>query len=81
MERNDIKIGDIVNVPKGASEVLHSFKGTVTDIYPHFIIIKPDELPYKVTIANCDIGKLKLIMHKINEKTEREFECILNELS
>ncbi len=80
MERKDVRIGDIVSVPKGVSGISDGFKGTVVGIYPNFILIKPDKLPYKVTLMNFDVSKITLMMHKINDKTEREFEDILNEL-
>lgn len=80
MEKADVRIGDIVNVPKGVGGTQEGFKGTVVGIYPSFILIQPKRLSYKVTIMNCDISQIALIMHKISDKTEREFEDIINEL-
>lgn len=80
MEKSDVRVGDIVNVPKEVSSTQEWFMGTVIDIYPNFIRVQPKKLPYKVTVMNCDISKITLIMHKISDKTEREFENIINEL-
>jgi len=79
MEKKDVRMGDIVSVPKEVNGI-NGFKGTVVGVYPNFILIQPDKLPYNITVMNCDINKITLMMHKINDKTEREFENILNEL-
>lgn len=55
---------DFVNLIKRRCDAKHS----------NLISIKPNDKDFRTTVMNCDIPKLKLVMHKANSTLEREFD-------
>jgi hypothetical protein len=75
MTKQEIRLGDIVNVPARVDGYLDKgYTGTVIGIYSNLISIKPNDKDFRTTVMNCDIPKLKLVMHKANSTLEREFD-------